>query len=92
MRYAWATSPLGNLTVNGKDYLPLPSFRTDSWDWPEAGPDTNAVDRAAAKAMAAECAERFKYRQMEEARRAVEILEARRKRNAELAERDGWRD
>ena len=59
VRYAWATSPLGNLKVNGKDYLPLPSFRTDNWDWPEAGPDTDAVDRDASKKMATECSERL---------------------------------
>jgi len=90
VRYAWATNPMGNLKVNGKDYLPLPGFRTDNWDWPEAGPETNAVDRAAAKKMAVERTERLKYRQMEEARRAVELLKATRKRNAELAKRDGW--
>lgn len=91
VRYAWATSPLGNLKVNGKDYQPLPSFRTDSWDWPEAGPDTDAVDRTAAKQMAVECAERFNFRETEEAKRAVAILEAKRKRKAELAKRDGWK-
>ena len=41
--------------------------------------------------MDAECAERFNHREMEEAKRAVEILEAKRKRKAKLAERDGWR-
>jgi len=92
VRYAWATNPMGNLKVNGKDYLPLHSFRTDNWDWPEAGPETNAVDRAAAKKMAAERGERLKYRQTEEGRRAVELLEANRKRTAELAKRDGWRE
>lgn len=92
VRYAWATSPMGNLKVNGMDYLPLHSFRTDNWDWPEAGPETNMVDRPKARQMAAECAERFEYRKKEEARRAVEINEARRKRDAELAKRDGWRE
>jgi len=92
VRYAWATSPLGNLKVNGRDYLPLPSFRTDNWDWPEAGPEVNMVDRAKARQLTVECAERLKYRQMEEAKRAVEILKARQKKNAEMAKRDGWRD
>ncbi len=40
----------------------------------------------------AECAERFAHRRDEEAWRAKEILEMKRKRDAELAERDGWRD
>jgi sialate O-acetylesterase len=75
VRYAWATSPMGNLKVNGKEWLPLHSFRTDSWDWPEAGPETNAVERAAARKMTAEAAERCKFRRTEEAKRAVEILE-----------------
>jgi sialate O-acetylesterase len=35
VRYAWATSPLGNLKVGGKPWLPLHSFRTDTWDYPE---------------------------------------------------------
>ncbi len=91
VRYAWARNPLGNLKVNGKDYLPLHCFRTDKRDWPEAGPETNAVDRAGAKSLAAECAARFEQRQAEEARRATEILGAKRKREAELAKRDGWR-
>lgn len=68
VRYAWATSPMGNLKVNGKQWLPLQSFRTDDWDWPEAGPDTNAVDRTQSKAMQAEAAERLEYRKTEEAK------------------------
>ncbi len=35
VRYAWATCPLGNLKVSGKPWLPLQSFRTDTWDYPE---------------------------------------------------------
>ena len=76
VRYAWATSPMGNLKVNGKPWLPLPSFRTDRWDWPEyEDPSENAVTRAQNKAMASEAAERLEFRKMEEARRATEILE-----------------
>ncbi|MEE8321961.1 MAG: hypothetical protein V3R68_08990, partial [Gammaproteobacteria bacterium] len=75
VRYAWATSPMGNLKVNGKPWLPLHSFRTDGWDWPEnEDPSANAVTRAQAKEMAREAAERRDYRSMEEAKRAVEIL------------------
>ncbi len=38
VRYAWARCPLGNLTnrAHHERIIPLPSFRTDSWDWPEA--------------------------------------------------------
>ena len=38
VRYAWARNPLGNL-VNREHFervIPVPSFRTDTWDWPEA--------------------------------------------------------
>jgi len=78
VRYAWATSPMGNLKVNGKPWQPLQSFRTDQWDWPESeDPATEAVDRAQLKAMAAEAAARFEFRSTEEAKQAVEILKQR---------------
>ena len=76
VRYAWATSPMGNLKVNGKPWLPLHSFRTDEWDWPESeDPAENLVDRSKSRAMQQEAAERLEYRKTEEAKRAVEILE-----------------
>ncbi|MBT4400221.1 MAG: hypothetical protein HOD37_12115, partial [Bacteroidetes bacterium] len=36
--YAWARNPLGNLVnaVHHERVIPVPSFRTDKWDWPEA--------------------------------------------------------
>jgi sialate O-acetylesterase len=74
VRYGWATSPLANLYVNGKEWTPLHSFRTDSWDWPEGGPEEQLYDRAAGKADAEDAAERLEFRKMEEAKRAVEIL------------------
>jgi len=38
VRYAWARNPLGNLVnaVHHERVIPVPSFRTDKWDWPEA--------------------------------------------------------
>ena len=78
VRYAWATSPMGNLKVNGKPWLPLHSFRTDDWDWPESeDPAESLVDRGKSRAMQQEAAERCEYRSMEEAKRAVEILKQR---------------
>jgi len=78
VRYAWARSPMGNLKVNGKPWQPVHSFRTDERDWPEnEDPAENAVTRTQAKEMAQEAAERFEYRSMEEAKRAVEILKQR---------------
>ena len=38
LRYAWARNPLGN-AVNSRHHeriIPIVSFRTDTWDWPEA--------------------------------------------------------
>jgi sialate O-acetylesterase len=76
VRYGWATSPMGNLKVNGHPTCPLPSFRTDDWDWPESeDPDVSAVGREEGKEMERDAIERCDYRRTEEARRAVEILE-----------------
>ena len=76
VRYAWATSPMGNLKINGKPWLPLQSFRTDSWDWPESeDPNENAVNRRKSRGMNQEAAERLEFRRSEEAKRSVEILE-----------------
>jgi len=62
----------------GKPWLPLHSFRTDDWDWPESeDPAESLVDRAKSRAMQEEAAERCEFRRMEEARRAVEILKQR---------------
>jgi sialate O-acetylesterase len=78
VRYAWATSPMGNLKVNGKPWLPLPSFRTDEWDWPESeDPAESLVDRGKSREMNAEATERCEYRRMEEAKQAVEIMRRR---------------
>jgi sialate O-acetylesterase len=89
VRYAWATSPMGNLKVNGKQWLPLHSSRTDNWHWPESeDPAEGLVDRAKSRAMAKEAAERCEYRKMEEAKRAVEILRQR-ERLGKTNARDG---
>lgn len=38
VRYAWARNPLGNAcnSQHHERIIPVPSFRTDTWDWPEA--------------------------------------------------------
>ena len=38
VRYAWARNPLCNVVNSGhhERIIPIPSFRTDDWDWPEA--------------------------------------------------------
>lgn len=76
VRYAWATSPMGNLKVNGKPWLPLQSFRTDDWDWPESeDPAESLVDRTISREMNNDAAERCEFRKLEEANQAVEILQ-----------------
>ena len=66
---------MGNLKVNGKPWLPLPSFRTDHWDWPESeNPAESLVNRAKSRAMNQEAAERCTHRRAEEAKRTPEIL------------------
>jgi sialate O-acetylesterase len=76
VRYAWATSPMGNLKVNGHPMTPLPSFRTDDWNWPASDDlEGRAVDRGLEREIKEEAIERCEYRRTEEAKRAVEILE-----------------
>jgi len=38
VRYAWARNPLGNLVTQAhhERVIPVPAFRSDNWDWPEA--------------------------------------------------------
>ena len=76
VRYGWAWSPMGNLKVGEHQDLPIPSFRTDSWDWPKSEDhEVIAVGRAEGNEMKEEAIERCEYRRTEEAKRAVEILE-----------------
>lgn len=77
IRYAWASSgPLGNLKVNGREWLPLPTFRTDRWNWPESeDPDENLWNNVKQKAARDDAIARLETRQREEAKQAVEILQ-----------------
>ena len=74
VRYAWARSPMGNLKVNGKPWLPLQSFRTDKWDWPENDdPTQDGLDRSQMKALEKNAAERCEQRKAREVAEAAEI-------------------
>lgn len=76
LRYGWATSPIGNLKVSGSQDQPFPSFRTDTWDLPESDdPSISAITSSFDKDRKNEAAARLEYRQMEEAKSAIEILE-----------------
>ncbi len=76
VRYAWATSPMGNLSHGGIQDRPFPSFRTDSWPWPESeDPAVELIDRTKGKEMGLEAAARCEFRRSEEAKLGNEILE-----------------
>ncbi len=75
VRYAWATSPMGNLKVGGKPWQPLHSFRTDTWDLPEPDdPSQPGMSRQQSRQMEQDSIKDCEHRRMEEAKRAVEIL------------------
>jgi hypothetical protein len=67
---------MGNLKIGGQESLPFPSFRTDTWDWPESeDPEVGLVDRGKDKSIKQEAEARCDYRRTEEAKLGVEILE-----------------
>jgi sialate O-acetylesterase len=75
VRYGWAWSPMGNLKFAEHQDLPVPSFRTDSWDYPESDDPTESLGSAEAKDMKEDAEQCLEHRRTEEAKRAVEILE-----------------
>ena len=75
VRYSWAASPMGNLKVGGKPWLPLPNFRTDNWDYPESDDPAAPIDRAVGQEREKKAMAWLEERRAEEAKRAVEILE-----------------
>lgn len=76
VRYAWGNSPMGNLYVNGHQEMPLPEFRTDSWDMPESEDLTDkGLTREYDAQWKADGKARLEYRRTEEAKRALEIIE-----------------
>lgn len=44
VRYAWARNPLGNLVNTKERIIPVQSFRTDTWEYPEAPYGAGALD------------------------------------------------
>jgi len=76
LRYAWGHSPLGNLKVNGHQDMPIPEFRTDSWDLPES---EDLTDKGLTREFGIQWKDdgqaRLDYRRTEEAKRALEIME-----------------
>ncbi len=66
IRYAWARAPLGNLKINGMPWLPLPSFRTDTFDWPaevtHMDPEGSAKNSVIIKELKAQAEEALRTR------------------------------
>jgi sialate O-acetylesterase len=76
VRYAWGNSPMGNLYVNGHQEMPVPEFRTDSWDLPESEDLTDkGLTREFGQEWNNDGTARLEYRRTEEAKRALEIIE-----------------
>jgi sialate O-acetylesterase len=69
IRYAWARNPLGNLVSLECPLIPVPLFRSDAWDYPEAPylPDEYAAHRANLKKLRVQATEQAKARILMEA-------------------------
>ncbi len=69
VRYAWARNPLGNLVNSECPLIPVPLFRSDNWDYPEAPwlPDEYAAHRANLKNLRKEASEMARLRIIREA-------------------------
>lgn len=76
VRYAWGHSPMGNLKVQAYPDMPIPEFRTDTWDLTESDDLTDqGLTREFSKKWEADGKERLEFRRTEEAKRAREIME-----------------
>ena len=69
VRYAWARNPLGNLVNNDNPIIPVPLFRSDKWDYPEAPylPDEYAAHRTNLKMLRKQASEMGRVRIIREA-------------------------
>jgi len=76
VRYAWGNSPMGNLYVNGHQEMPIPEFRTDSWDLPESQDLTDkGLTKEFSNEWKADGTARIEYRRSEEPKIAPQIIE-----------------
>lgn len=76
VRYAWGNSPMGNLYVQGHKEMPVPEFRTDSWDLLESADLTDkGLTREFSKQWNDDGKTRLDHRRTEEAKRTIEINE-----------------
>jgi hypothetical protein len=76
LRYAWATSGMGNLKLNGDEDIPFPSFRTDAWDLPESeDPAVSMMGRPWNSQQKADAQARFEARRFKEVDMGRKLLE-----------------
>jgi sialate O-acetylesterase len=76
VRYAWGHSPMGNLKVSGHQEMPIPEFRTDSWDLPESDDLTDkGLSKEFSKQWEADGKARLENRRALEAKHLLEIRE-----------------
>jgi sialate O-acetylesterase len=69
VRYAWARNPLGNLVNVDNPIIPVPLFRSDNWEYPEAPyvPEEFSAHRASLKVLRKQAVEMARARVMKEA-------------------------
>ena len=76
LRYGWATSPMGNLKYRGDQDIPMPSFRTDDWDYPESDdPTVEATDRRYTRNQKKDAQARLEARRLKETTMGRELIE-----------------
>jgi len=75
VRYAWARNPLGNLVSSECPVIPVPLFRTDDQDYPEAPwtPEEYAAHRVRMKDLRKQAAEQARLRIIREAEQIVKV-------------------
>lgn len=73
LRYAWARNPLGNLVNDAERIIPVPLFKTDSWDYPEAPylPSEYELYRQQQKTIQKQAIELAKIRIIQEAEKLI---------------------
>lgn len=73
MRYAWARNPLGNLVSDADRIIPVPLFRSDHWDYPDAPYLSDEVEtfRQKQKLLQRQAEERARIRIIQEAEKLL---------------------
>ncbi len=74
LRYAWARNPLANLVSDGDRIIPVPLFRTDHWEYPDAPylPDEVEAFRQQQKLLQRKAEEMARIRIIKEAEKLLQ--------------------